>query len=202
MLLLLKLDTGRAPSLRGHYPASPLLWAHPTPEHARPGGYGFPPDALGHDPRPARASQVPSFICPHAPPPLTPESPATACIRCLIAGARPKTSEYPRRLKLTAARVQRRRDCPSRPVFRSPPSVRLVPSRTASLSWGSWSRLIGASVPRRQVLLVNTAADTATHPPPAGTRAATDSRPAAGRPPAGPDARSDRAHARTRSGSA
>ena len=47
---MLQLDTGRAPSLHGRYPASSLLRTHPTPDPARPDGYGFPPGAQGTTP--------------------------------------------------------------------------------------------------------------------------------------------------------
>lgn len=39
--------SGTAPSLPGHYPASPLLWAAPTPGPSRSGGYEFPPRVGG-----------------------------------------------------------------------------------------------------------------------------------------------------------
>jgi len=41
-LLGSKQDWSAAPSLHGHYPASSLLWAAPTPGRGRPVGYDFP----------------------------------------------------------------------------------------------------------------------------------------------------------------
>lgn len=42
------LDTVRAPWLHGSYPASTLLWAHPTPRRPTGGGYGFPQECCSH----------------------------------------------------------------------------------------------------------------------------------------------------------
>ena len=81
------LDTGRAPSLHGRYPASSLLWTHPTPDHTRSAGYGFPPVVRGTTPA-CRASQVSRFICRHAPSPLTPESLTAAHIRSFTVSTR------------------------------------------------------------------------------------------------------------------
>jgi len=38
----------QAPSLHRHYPASPVLWACPTPQAARPGPRGLPVAPWGH----------------------------------------------------------------------------------------------------------------------------------------------------------
>ena len=78
----LKHAFSKAPSLHGHYPASPLLWASPTPAQVR-----LPVmSSLGRL-APGRASQVPQLIFRRTPSPSTPESPAIAFSRFFIAGA-------------------------------------------------------------------------------------------------------------------
>jgi hypothetical protein len=77
----------RAPSLHGNYPASSLLWAPPTPEWAAT-ALCLPPVALRSSPSPSRASQVPRQTCPHAPSPITPESPMYTHARYSYTGNR------------------------------------------------------------------------------------------------------------------
>jgi hypothetical protein len=84
----LKRTSSPAPWLHGHYPASQLLWACPTPEPDTPAGYVFPG---GVWPRTAslsdRVSQVPGLIFRRTPSPITPESPAVAHAHVFTAGA-------------------------------------------------------------------------------------------------------------------
>jgi hypothetical protein len=78
----LKHASSKAPSLHGHYPASPLLWASPTPAQVR-----LPVmSSLGRL-TPDRASQVPRLFFRRTPSPSTPESPAVALSRFFTAGA-------------------------------------------------------------------------------------------------------------------
>jgi hypothetical protein len=83
----LKHSPANAPSLPGHYPASTLLWASPTPDQDHAGGYAFPPAVAGHPPS-CRVSQVPRLFCRHALSPATPESPAAAYACCFAADDR------------------------------------------------------------------------------------------------------------------
>jgi hypothetical protein len=84
----LKRASSQAPWLHGHYPASQLLWACPTPDPDAPSGYVFPhgvwPRAAG---RSGRVSQVPALIARRTPSPTTPESPAVAHAHVFTAGA-------------------------------------------------------------------------------------------------------------------
>ena len=79
--------SGQAPLLHGNYPASPLLWACPTPGQGR-SRVMFSPGSAEEESSPCRASQVPRPICRCAPSPTTPESPTTASACCFIAGSR------------------------------------------------------------------------------------------------------------------
>jgi hypothetical protein len=69
----------KAPSLHGHYPVSPLLWASPTPAQVR-----LPVmSSLGRL-TPGRVSQVPRLFFRRTPSPFTPESPMIASSRFFI----------------------------------------------------------------------------------------------------------------------
>jgi hypothetical protein len=96
----------RAPSLHGHYPASPLLWAPPTPGRAMP-VLCLPPVTLGPSPPPSRASQVPRQTCPHAPSPLTPESPVYTHARYSYTGNRLRPIREVGRFHLGVTRPKR-----------------------------------------------------------------------------------------------
>src|SRR5207244_1878776 len=78
----LKRVSSQAPWLHGHYPASQLLWACPTPDPDASPGYVFPhavwPRTAG---RSGRVSQVPGLIVRRTPSPTTPESPTVAHTR-------------------------------------------------------------------------------------------------------------------------
>jgi hypothetical protein len=84
----LKPASSPAPWLHGHYPASTLLWACPTPAPDAPSGYVFPhgvwPRVAG---RSGRVSQVPALIVRRTPSPITPESPTVAHAHGFTAGA-------------------------------------------------------------------------------------------------------------------
>ena len=82
----LKPASSKAPWLHGHYPASQLLWASPTPDPGTADGYVFPPAAWPLR-RPGRVSQVPGLIFRRTPSPTTPESPTVAGSRFFTAGA-------------------------------------------------------------------------------------------------------------------
>ena len=83
----LKPASSQAPWLHGHYPASTLLWACPTPAPDTQTGYLFPggvwPQAAG---RSGRVSQVPGLIVRRTPSPTTPESPTVAHAHVFTAG--------------------------------------------------------------------------------------------------------------------
>ena len=73
----LKLTSSKAPLLHGHYPASQLLWASPTPGRDHTCSYVFP-QAVGSSLPSRRVSQVPRLIFQRTPSPHTPESPEAA----------------------------------------------------------------------------------------------------------------------------
>jgi hypothetical protein len=78
----LKHASSKAPSLHGHYPASPLLWASPTPAQVR-----LPVMSSLERLAPGRASQVPQLIFRRMPSPYTPESLAVALSRFFTTSA-------------------------------------------------------------------------------------------------------------------
>jgi hypothetical protein len=83
----LKLVFSKAPSLHGHYPASPLLWASPTPAQVRLPvmsslGRVCPWAGLPGLPRAER--RVPRLFFRRTPSPFTPESPMIASSRFFI----------------------------------------------------------------------------------------------------------------------
>jgi len=82
----LKHASSKAPWLHGHYPASPLLWASPTPGRDHSASYVFLP-GVAVSPASRRASQVPRLFFRRTPSPFTPESPTIALSRFFIAGA-------------------------------------------------------------------------------------------------------------------
>ena len=78
----LKHSFSKAPSLLGHYPASSLLWASPTPAQAR-----FPVMFSLQLLAPERVSQVPRLFFRRTPSPYTPESPVVALSRFFTSGS-------------------------------------------------------------------------------------------------------------------
>jgi len=66
-------------------PASPLLWAPPTPGRAAR-RLCLPAPRLRPSLPPNRVSQVPRLICPRALSPTTPEGPMAAYVRCFTIG--------------------------------------------------------------------------------------------------------------------
>jgi hypothetical protein len=81
----------RVPWLDRHYPASSLLWTHPTPRMPRFRGYVFP-QAFAVARRHGGLS-VPDLVCRHAPSPSTPESRTVASTRFFTVRAGFTTSD-------------------------------------------------------------------------------------------------------------
>jgi hypothetical protein len=77
----LRHTSSKAPSLHGHYPASLLLWASPTPTVVR-----LPVMSSLRRLAPQWVSQVPVTIFRRTPSPYTPERPAIASSRFFTAG--------------------------------------------------------------------------------------------------------------------
>ena len=125
--------SSKAPSLHGHYPASSLLWASPTPGQARLAVMSSL--KLVQLPLlPCRVSQVPRLIFLRTPSPLTPESPLTALPRFFVSGSR---LHHIRQIGHSQLRVTR----PKRVRFRYGLRFCLPRLRTIGLLQSALSRL-------------------------------------------------------------